>query len=41
MKIKCIEYENLIDYEKMIDTAINNIEKINVKDYKFVSNDIL
>ncbi len=38
---KCIEYENLIDYEKMIDTAINNIEKINVKDYKFVSNDIL
>lgn len=38
---KCIEYENLIDYEKMIDTAINNIEKINVKDYKFVNNDIL
>ena len=38
---KCIEYESLIDYEKMIEDAINNIEKINVKDYKIVENDLL
>ena len=38
---KCIEYESLIDYEAMIENAINNIEKINVKDYKIVENDLL
>lgn len=38
---KCIEYESLIDYENMIENAINNIEKINVKDYKIVENDLL
>ncbi|MBQ1812496.1 MAG: tRNA 4-thiouridine(8) synthase ThiI [Bacilli bacterium] len=38
---KCIEYEKLINYEEMIDIAINNIEKISVKNYKFVDNDIL
>ena len=38
---KCIEYESKIDYESMIEKAINNIEKIIVKDYKFVSNDLL
>lgn len=38
---KCIEYESLIDYENMIENAINNIEKINVKDYKIIENDLL
>lgn len=38
---KCIEYESLIDYENMIENAINNIEKINFKDYKIVENDLL
>lgn len=38
---KCIEYESLIDYENMIENAINNIEKINVKDYQIVENDLL
>ena len=38
---KCIEYENLINYEEMIDKAVNNIEVININDYKFIDNDIL
>ena len=38
---KCIEYETLIDYEKLIEEAVNNIEKINVKNYEFVENDLL
>lgn len=38
---KCIEYESLIDYENMIENAIKNIEKITVKDYKIVENDLL
>lgn len=38
---KCIEYESLIEYENMIENAINNIEKINVKDYKIIENDLL
>lgn len=38
---KCIEYESLIDYENMIENSINNIEKINVKDYKIIDNDLL
>ena len=38
---KCIEYEALIDYENMIETAIKNIEKINVKDYKIIENNLL
>ena len=38
---KCIEYESLIDYDNMIDKAINNIEKIEVKNYKIVENKLL
>ena len=38
---KCIEYESLIDYENMIENAIKNIEKINVRDYKIIENDLL
>ena len=38
---KCIEYEKLIDYEEMIERTVNNIEKINVKNYKFIDNDLL
>ena len=38
---KCIEYESLIDYNNMIDKAINNIEKIEVKKYKIVENKLL
>ena len=38
---KCIEYEKLIDYETLIEDAVNNIEKINVKNYEFVENDLL
>ncbi len=38
---KCIEYESLIDYDNMIDKAINNIEKIEVKKYKIVENKLL
>ena len=38
---KCIEYETLIDYEKLIDEAVEGIEKINVKNYEFIKNDLL
>ncbi len=38
---KCIYYETLINYEEMINKAIDNIEKINVKNYEFVNNDLL
>ena len=38
---KCIEYEALIDYENMIETSIQNIEKINVKEYKIIENNLL
>ena len=38
---KAIEYENLIDYESMIESAIDNIEVINVKNYNFIDNDLL
>ncbi len=38
---KCIEYEKLIDYELLIEDAINNIEKINVKTYEIIKNDLL
>ena len=38
---KVIEYENLIDYESMIERAIDNIEVINVKNYNFIDNDLL
>ena len=38
---KAIEYENLIKYEDLINEAIDNIEKIDVKNYKFVDNDLL
>ena len=38
---KAIEYENLIDYESMIERAIDNIEVINVKNYNFIDNDLL
>jgi len=38
---KCIEYESLIDYEKMVDNAVLNAQKINVSTYEFVSNELL
>ena len=38
---KCIEYEKLINYDEMIDDAIENAEKINVLAYEFVSNELL
>ena len=38
---KCIEYENLIDYENMIEEAVNNLEKININKYKFIEEDLL
>ena len=38
---KAIEYENLINYESMIERAIDNIEVINVKNYNFIVNDLL
>lgn len=38
---KCIEYEKLIDYSSLIEDAVNNIEKINVKTYEIVKNDLL
>ena len=38
---KAIEYENLINYESMIERAIDNIEVINVKNYNFIDNDLL
>lgn len=38
---KCIEYESLINYEEMINRAIEGIEKINVQNYKIVENDLL
>ena len=38
---KCIEFEKLINYEEMIEEAVNNIEKINVRNYKFIDNDLL
>ena len=30
-----------LDYEKLIDEAVENIEKINVKNYEFIKNDLL
>ena len=38
---KCIYYETLINYEELIEDAIKNIEKINVKNYSFVSEELL
>ena len=38
---KCIYFESLIDYEKLIDEAINNMTKIDVKNYQTDSNDYL
>ena len=38
---KAIEYENLIDYQSLINDAVDNIEKINVKTYEFIDNDLL
>ena len=38
---KCIEYEKLIDYETLIEEAVSNIEKINVKNYEFIENNLL
>lgn len=36
---KCLEYEKLFDYEKLIDECINNIEVINIQKNEY--NDIL
>ena len=38
---KCIYFESLIDYEKLIDEAINNMTKIDVKNYQTDSSDYL
>ena len=38
---KCIYYETLINYEELIEDAIKNIEKINVKNYSFVNEELL
>lgn len=38
---KCVFYETLIDYEQLIEEAVNNALKINVKTYEFVDNELL
>ena len=38
---KCIYFETLIDYEKLIDEAIENMTKIDVKNYKTDSSEYL
>lgn len=38
---KCIEYEKRINYEELIEQAINGILKINVSNYEFVDNELL
>ena len=38
---KCIDFETLIDYEKLIDEAIENMTKIDVKNYQTNSSEYL
>ncbi len=38
---KCIEYEKQINYEELIEQAIDGIQKINVSNYEFVDNELL
>lgn len=38
---KCLEYEALIEYDNMIDIAINNMEIIDINKYKIKGNELL
>ena len=38
---KCIGLESQIEYEKLIDEAVNNIEIIDVNSYEFINCDLL
>ena len=38
---KCISLESQIEYEKLIDEAVNNIEIIDVNSYEFINCDLL